>query len=669
MVVRKRVMVIRFYDDFLVKRSTLRSEQQELDCSFPFIFVNARQCYNDFLVICRTVFNGWRDDNVKIEKPEEEVHPVLPHQDDTMHERPAGKIMLYTRFFDFANFRDPALVTTAFNAQDYATLMAHPSPFRKFPEAFLCLVRLSRHYTLDEKTYPWFVHKDGEDMDLFAFIHAPNPTKVRVVEPELDEGEPWLLETTVGRTILLLPVAPDRAEIVEVVDTIVEDAALVQSRRQGMRKSVVVDAGGDSNPPKKPRKDHETLSKASICAEPNLHTIGALGRFVISSDSSHHSGTNVAEAKVDSLIRSSASIMTTVTTTTPTVDPTFVTKEKVVEPSLFGAGSSSAGGTDPITCVFSDLTGSDFLSVTNGSHLDDGRVCREMVDEFAPLKFFASFRGMEQDQLFTEFNVKAVHQMSLSTEVRMRAEYNFKEKRRLKSAEAQATEAIRLHAEASNFETLEKSLRGEANALRKRNVILEKERDALDVKVTKLETSSMSKERELADSNALERLKREYHSIRQTNTETSTEFMQHFLRLAGFLEAAAGTEEEQAKNFQLPMLLATMRSSMRGMMMTLSDQTSGRRVVIGFSRPLNRVVTGTMVIITTVMDQTGEVVVTTIAATTTTLATTTGILVMGMTRETGVSSLTDMPILVLSSPGVPLTATPTRFALRVDADT
>nr|GFB86748.1 hypothetical protein [Tanacetum cinerariifolium] len=47
-----------------------------------------------------------------------------------------------------------------------------------------------------------------------------------------------------------------------------------------------------------------------------------------------------------------------------------------------------------------------------------------------------------------------------------------------------------------------------------------------------------------------ERLKREYHSIRQTNTETSTEFMQRFLRLAGFLGAVVGTEEEQAKNFQ-----------------------------------------------------------------------------------------------------------------------
>nr|GEZ86230.1 hypothetical protein [Tanacetum cinerariifolium] len=48
----------------------------------------------------------------------------------------------------------------------------------------------------------------------------------------------------------------------------------------------------------------------------------------------------------------------------------------------------------------------------------------------------------------------------------------------------------------------------------------------------------------------IERLKREYHSIRQTNTETSTEFMQRFLRLVGFLGAAAGIKEEQAKNFQ-----------------------------------------------------------------------------------------------------------------------
>nr|GFC68530.1 hypothetical protein [Tanacetum cinerariifolium] len=42
---------------------------------------------------------------------------------------------------------------------------------------------------------------------------------------------------------------------------------------------------------------------------------------------------------------------------------------------------------------------------------------------------------------------------------------------------------------------------------------------------------------------------------------------------------------------------------------------------------------------------------------------------MGVTRETGVSSPTDLSILVFSSPRVPLRATPTRFPLRVDADT
>nr|GFA65041.1 hypothetical protein [Tanacetum cinerariifolium] len=59
-----------------------------------------------------------------------------------------------------------------------------------------------------------------------------------------------------------------------------------------------------------------------------------------------------------------------------------------------------------------------------------------------------------------------------------------------------------------------------------------------------------------------ERLKKEYHSIRQTNTETSTEFMQHFLRLAGFLGAAAGTEDKQAKNFQWGLRRSTLNHLM-----------------------------------------------------------------------------------------------------------
>ncbi|GKC94587.1 putative UPF0481 protein, partial [Tanacetum coccineum] len=102
--------------------------------------------------------------------------------------------------------RDPFPMSTEFNADDYVVLVAHPAPFWKFPEPFLCLVGMSYYYTLDEDTYPRLLHDDGEggclslyivcpvvfdlaidclfvyaEMDLSAFIHVVDPTKVKVV--------------------------------------------------------------------------------------------------------------------------------------------------------------------------------------------------------------------------------------------------------------------------------------------------------------------------------------------------------------------------------------------------------------------------------------------------------------------------------------------------------
>ncbi|GJY00280.1 hypothetical protein Tco_0357298 [Tanacetum coccineum] len=322
----------------------------------------------------------------------EEVHPVLPNQGDTMHERPAGKIG-----------------TSASTYPNYL-LLGRPSK--------------------------------RSDKSL----------------------------TTIGRIVLLLPVAPDRAEselkasvdklfdeggcgnqegqrdfagvreganiqpVTEATDTVVEDVAPLQLRRQRKRKTIVVDVGKASHPPKKLREDHGTpsgvfiggksrsavqwlLVGAVLNAEVRGEPIPTLP-FVTSSIFATP-GTNVAEAEVDSLIKSSAPVMTTVTIVTPTVDTAAAAKEKPVEPSLFGAASSSAGGTNPTPGGFSDLTSSDFIvggigtvispdtnlqkvyvpqwGVTNGSRLEDGHVCREMVDEFAPPKFFASIRGMEHD--------------------------------------------------------------------------------------------------------------------------------------------------------------------------------------------------------------------------------------------------------------------------------
>nr|GEW51933.1 hypothetical protein [Tanacetum cinerariifolium] len=372
---------------------------------------------------------------------------------------------------------------------------------------------------MDEETYPLFLDKDGEDMDIFAFIHTSDPTKVKVIERERKEDELRLLETTVGHIVPLLPVAPDRDEseldanvdklldeggsgsqaeqgdsasgggeqgmniqpVTETTDVVAEDVIPLQLRRLKKRKSLVSDAGGPSHPLKKLREDHGTPSGTSVGGKSMSAVQRLFARAVQNAEvrgepiptmpfiTSYVSATSERKGEghtdsitrrnlltISALQRPSAPVITAATTITSTADPAVVIKEKIVKPSLFAAESTSANGTDPVMAGLTDLAGSDFL-------------------------------------------------MSLSAEVRVRAEYNIREKRRLKSVvkkknqflkardeeienlkawlllnEAEATKAIRLHTKVSKLEILEKSLRDEVNALNERNSILKKERNALD---------------------------------------------------------------------------------------------------------------------------------------------------------------------------------------------
>nr|GEX04805.1 hypothetical protein [Tanacetum cinerariifolium] len=350
----------------------------------------------------------------------EEVYHVLPDRGNTMHERPAGNIGLYT----------------------------------------------SRHYILDKETYPLFLDKDGEDTDIFAFIHTSNPTKVKVTEQR---------DFTSGGGEQGINIRP----VTETTNTVAKDVIPLQPRRLKKRKTVVADNAEVRGEPIPTLPFMTSSVSATLERELEGHTDSVTGLNLRTISASQ---------------RPFILVITAATTITSTVDPTVVVKEKLLNP----------------ICLL--LTLPRLWNVTNGSRLDDGGVCREMVDKFAPPKFFASVRGMEHDQLFTEFNVRAARQMSLSAEVRMRVEYNIREHRRFKSVvgekdqllkardeeikilkaqmllkEAEATKAICLRAEASNFDTVEKSLQDEVSALNERNTILEKECNALDVKVTDLE--------------------------------------------------------------------------------------------------------------------------------------------------------------------------------------
>ncbi|GJZ24478.1 hypothetical protein Tco_0561937 [Tanacetum coccineum] len=119
--------------------------------------------------------------------------------------------------------------------------------------------RISRNYTLDEHTYPQFLRENSDEMDLLSFIRTADPTKVRVGERQRAEDEPKLLDTTVGRVVPLLPVAPapGERELEDSMDRLFDEGSNGdQLRRQKKRKIVVVDAGKPSHPAKKLRDDH-----------------------------------------------------------------------------------------------------------------------------------------------------------------------------------------------------------------------------------------------------------------------------------------------------------------------------------------------------------------------------------------------------------------------------
>ncbi|GJX95639.1 hypothetical protein Tco_0351437 [Tanacetum coccineum] len=110
--------------------------------------------------------------------------------------------------------------------------------------------------------------------------------------------------------------------------------------------------------------------------------------------------------------------MTVATTVTSTVDPATTVKEKFVGSSVF-SGDSSSGGAYHTIGGFSDLIGSDFIV---GGIRTVIRPDTDLQKVYVP-----------QWSVTNGSRLGAARQMSLSAEVRMRAEYNIRERRRLNS--------------------------------------------------------------------------------------------------------------------------------------------------------------------------------------------------------------------------------------------
>ncbi|GJX64891.1 hypothetical protein Tco_0299234, partial [Tanacetum coccineum] len=254
-----------------------------------------------------------------------------------------------------------------------------------------------------------------------------------------------------------------------------------------------------------PTPEREEGGRTDSVTGPNLRIQRATERFVVLSDSSHHSSTNAADDEVTSIFRSS-------------MLPPHVLIAAIATTIVTNAISASVPEGDVDSKTFHQ-TYIPKWNVTNDSALDDLDICRGVIDHLAPPALFFQLYSMDYEQLFVEFNVGAACQTSLGSEVRLRLEHELRGRKKIKDKCAmqagwlkernaeianlkaqlslkqdEAAEAIRLRGQIAIVETAKAARASDLESLKERNADLEGH-------VVALEFASVTKDFELTSSN------------------------------------------------------------------------------------------------------------------------------------------------------------------------
>ncbi|GJU34062.1 hypothetical protein Tco_1182416 [Tanacetum coccineum] len=163
-----------------------------------------------------------------------------------------------TRLWSFSTAPLPSFVTVGFS-------VTFPWP-------------VSHYYDLDDNVYPTFLTATREEIDLFAFIRHADPTKVRIGERQIEEGQVPLLDSTQGRVIPLANKDDhgDQNENTESLESLNEGGGgaaqeshskfqvAAADKPKGTRKKRKASGGasGSNLSPKKLREDHGTSGDA-----------------------------------------------------------------------------------------------------------------------------------------------------------------------------------------------------------------------------------------------------------------------------------------------------------------------------------------------------------------------------------------------------------------------
>ncbi|GJX98808.1 hypothetical protein Tco_0355827 [Tanacetum coccineum] len=337
----------------------------------------------------------------------EGLHPELPGPKDTIVDFPEGKVGVYTKFFEFANYRIP-ISQFLFDILRYYQ------------------IHLSQLSVIGTAKVKSEILSGRRRMDLFNLISAPNPAKVKTKTCSRAAHEVPLLTTTASRVIEiedpvatstssktpsvmeespldfssedLPPMITNKGETKDQAPAVATAKEPPVNKRRRKRDQSVMEGNA---PPKVLRKDHasvhpaqdtrggKSLAAIGLGLEPPSYTSSKIAAVVTDPESENTSFTSMAESP-----------------------------KSIYQPGW---------------------------GVTNGCRLDTPRACQDLVDHIASPGYFSELRHLPNDDFLSQYNINLARQVAMGSQLRLR-ENKIKNLEALLEAEADMKKA----AEAKN---------------------------------------------------------------------------------------------------------------------------------------------------------------------------------------------------------------------------
>ncbi|GKD91111.1 hypothetical protein Tco_1366618, partial [Tanacetum coccineum] len=380
-----------------------------------------------------------------------ELRPELPDRNSTIKDNSKGKIGMYTRFIELANYRiplskfllclleyyqinlsqlsvigaakvshfeimcrafgriptvdasvcplsiswfggtsvakDPLPVDEAVDLPCVELLNENYTFIRKYPETFLCLVGLSRSFVKNDAR-PTLLHDNDEEMGLLDFVKSDDPFKVKVGERTLAEDKVMLITETKDRVISHSP------QTISLVDHTIQDELNVNS---GKRKKMVAFVSGEP-PVKKARTEGRMLLLLLLLLQRGmlLRMHPPSGRFVVLSSSSANTDIPVASQVVPLVSPSQAGASVPAAESAGDSYPLPAPEHETGTLSATPSHDSSADDFYESQTIDSATAMNVYVpnwNVTNNARVNDPVICCNFLDHVTPPDYWAALRN------------------------------------------------------------------------------------------------------------------------------------------------------------------------------------------------------------------------------------------------------------------------------------